>query len=126
MAATNALARSIGEAAGTVARRLIDSPGSPLDAASPGRAQAELERAVAREVAPLVEHATNTEPWYLSRVTWGAVVAGVSPLLGLVLGAAPTLEEQSRLAEIGAAAGTILGAGLALYGRWLARRPIGT
>ena len=78
-----------------------------------------------QEVADAVAHATNGEPWYRSRVTWGALVAGgasVAGAFGLTLGQ----EDREVLAGGLAAAGGLVGAALTLYGRWKARRPLGT
>ncbi len=78
-----------------------------------------------QEVADAVAHATNGEPWYRSRVTWGALVAGGASLagaFGLTLGQ----EDREVLAGGLAAAGGLVGAALTLYGRWKARRPLGT
>ena len=84
--------------------------------------------AVAREAAaavePAVRHATNGEPWYQSRVTWGAIVSLATPLLAL---AGWELAADDREAVVSAivALGPAIGAGLTLYGRWVASRPIG-
>lgn len=75
-------------------------------------------------IGPLLAHATNAEPWYRSRVTWGAIVAGIAPLAGL-FGTALSPDQQDGAVQALVAAGTLAGAGLALWGRWRARRPIG-
>jgi hypothetical protein len=78
-----------------------------------------------QDVADHVAHATNAEPWYQSRVTWGAIVAGaasVASALGLTLGP----EERDLAVGVLASAGGLFGAVLTLYGRWIARRPLGT
>lgn len=86
-----------------------------------------ITRAIVEEMAadPAVIHAANAEPWYASRVTWGAIIAALAPLLGLVLGHAVSAEDQASLGEIAVAIGTLVGAGLTLYGRWRARAPLG-
>ncbi|PPE80588.1 hypothetical protein C3941_08570 [Kaistia algarum] len=73
-----------------------------------------------------MRHVTNAEPWYASRVTWGAIIAALAPILGLVLGRTVSVADQASIVEIGTAAGTLAGAGLALYGRWVAKTPIGS
>lgn len=87
-----------------------------------------ISAAIAAEAArdPVVQHAANAEPWYTSRVTWGAIIAALSPLIGLLLGRTVTAADQLAIVEFGTAAGSLVGAGMALYGRWLARAPIGT
>lgn len=84
--------------------------------------------AVAREAAaavePVVAHATNAEPWYASRVTWGAIVSLLTPVLAL---AGWSLDEADRDAVVTTilAVGPAIGAVVTLYGRWAATRPIG-
>jgi hypothetical protein len=67
---------------------------------------------------------SNAEPWYLSRVTWGALVTLATPLLAW---AGWTLEPDDREAIVTAAllVGPALGGCLTLYGRWAAQAPIG-
>ncbi|BCP52841.1 hypothetical protein K32_14580 [Kaistia sp. 32K] len=85
-----------------------------------------ITRAIVEEIAadPAVRHATNAEPWYASRVTWGAIIAAAAPIVGLILGHSLTAEDQASLGEIAVALATLTGAGLALYGRWRARTPL--
>jgi hypothetical protein len=87
-----------------------------------------ISAAVAAEAAqdPALRHVTNAEPWYASRVTWGAIIAALAPILGLALGRTVSVADQASIVEIGSAAGTLAGAGLALYGRWVAKTPIGS
>jgi hypothetical protein len=76
-----------------------------------------------QDVAAEVEHLTNQEPWFRSRVTWGALmslVAAIGSGFGLALGPA----EVEAAVTVLAAGGTMIGAFVALYGRWLAKRPI--
>ena len=76
-----------------------------------------------RDVAAEVEHLTNQEPWYRSRVTWGALMSLVAAMgsgFGLVLGPA----EVEAAVTVLAAGGTMIGALVTLYGRWIAKRPI--
>ncbi|WEK48511.1 MAG: hypothetical protein P0Y66_11780 [Candidatus Kaistia colombiensis] len=82
-----------------------------------------LSKAIVEEIVadPAVIHAANAEPWYVSRVTWGAIIAALAPILGLVLGHAISAEDQASLGQIAVAIGTLVGAGLTLYGRWRAR-----
>ena len=84
---------------------------------------------VAEKVAPAVlaspelQHAMNSEPWIQSRVTIGAIVALAAGGYGLGLdfadGTLPTVDAfVSQL-------GTIVGAAMVLYGRWVATKPLG-
>lgn len=87
-----------------------------------------VAESVANELAPRLEHLTNAEPWYQSRVTWGALLSAVgatSALLGY-----PIAEEmQSRILEVitlwTAFGGLVSGPVLTLWGRWAAKKPIG-
>lgn len=80
--------------------------------------------AIVRAVMPLAEHAANAEPWYQSRVTWGAFVSIAIPILG-ALGVSADLLDADQLTAILTAAGAAVGGILTLWGRWKAKRPIG-
>lgn len=71
-----------------------------------------------------VQHATNNEPAWRSRVTIGAVVAGLAGVLG-AFGVVLAPEDQELIAAGLTALGTVAGAITTLYGRWKARKPIG-
>ncbi len=79
---------------------------------------------VVKEVKPVVDHLTNNEPWYRSRVTWGAIGAIVLPLLG-VFGVTTDVIDNDTFVALGLATGTVISGFLTLYGRWKATRPIG-
>lgn len=81
--------------------------------------------AVTQAVTPLVEHATNNEPWYQSRVTWGALAAIALPLMG-VFGVGADIITAEELTLWGMAAGSAFGGVVTLWGRWKAKRPIGS
>ncbi len=81
-----------------------------------------VRQEVAKEVKPVIEHLTNNEPWYRSRVTWGAIFA----ILGGIatIGTAAANGETSM--EVYTTAGmSILGGIGSLWGRWKARKPLG-
>ena len=83
----------------------------------------EITAAVAKEVNSIVVNATNNEPWYQSRVTIGAFITLIGATYALVLdftdGTIPNVDALT------AQLGTIAGAVTVLYGRWVARKPIG-
>lgn len=84
----------------------------------------EVAAAAAEAVAPMMVNKANAEPWYQSRVTWGAIGSistGVLALLGIVL----TPEDVALIVTIGTSAGAVLGGLVTLYGRWKAKKPIG-
>lgn len=76
----------------------------------------------AKELAPVLVNLTNNEPWYQSRVTWGAVAAilsGLGTAAGLV--SAGDWSPELWLAALGSVGGGIG----TLYGRWVAKKPLG-
>lgn len=80
--------------------------------------------ALQKEVNAVVDHATNNEPWYLSRVTIGAIVSIAMPILGLV-GITADIISPDELTGYILAGGVIVGGATTLWGRWVARKPIG-
>lgn len=88
-------------------------------------AQAVKQR-VAESVAadPGVRHVTNTEPWYQSRVTIGALISMLAMTLAAA-GVTIAAEERELLVAIGLGLGGLVGPLTTLYGRWRARAPIG-
>ena len=80
---------------------------------------------VANNVLPVVEHLTNNEPWYQSRVTWGAIGSIALPLLGLV-GVTSDVIDADEFIALGLTLGAAASGLFTLYGRWKARKPIGS
>lgn len=118
------------DAAGRLAQALLPAvaeaagrSGAPLSQQQLPALAGSLAGAIASD--PALAHAVNGEPWYRSRVTWGALVAAVAPLIGLLVGHELRPDERSMLVDLATAGGTMAGAALALYGRWAARVPIG-
>ena len=64
-----------------------------------GLADAKAADLVTREVAAVVVNQTNQEPWYQSRVTWGAIIAVAGGLTGLA-GYTLDAEDQAALASV--------------------------
>jgi hypothetical protein len=91
------------------------------------RAVAEqLTPAIMRQaVEPVLQHLANDEPWYRSRVTWGAIISTAIPILSAV-GIAVDWIDPDEAAALGVAIGTVIGGALTLYGRWKAKRPLGS
>lgn len=91
----------------------------------------DVEKEVVRQVQPIIDHLTNQEPWYQSRVTWGAILAGVAGLANLA-GYSFSIEDQQYWVDTTMQAVTLitgiaslLGGAYAWYGRWRAQKPIG-
>jgi len=101
--------------------------GAPTsEAAAIGQQAADIARVnpTVQNIAAQVVNATNNEPWYQSRVTWGALVAGAAGVAGL-FGVTIGDGERAVLVEGITAALSVVGAVTAIYGRWVARKPIG-
>ena len=73
-------ARSIAPAISAALKQIADSPSLSLTAADvPAAAEV-----VTRHILPALEHLSNGESWYRSRVTWGAVISAIAPVLPLL------------------------------------------
>jgi hypothetical protein len=77
------------------------------------------------ELEPTLMNLANQEPWYRSRVTIGAIISISVPILG-AFGIATDWIDLEQATTIGIAIGTAFGGMLTLYGRWKARKPIGS
>lgn len=111
----------------TVIKRSIQDPQVPIDShVPPSIAAREVADQVIEEVrrSPEVQHATNNEPWYQSRVTWGAIISGAAGFAG-AFGFAFSPEDVDVIVGAVTAAATIIGSAVTLYGRWKAKKPIG-
>lgn len=97
---------------------------SPATTATPADNHV-ISSSVNAAVAPLIVNATNSEPWYQSHVTIGAIVSIAIPLLSLV-GVKADIITPDQLTSIITAAGVVVGGVITLYGRWVAKRPLGS
>lgn len=79
---------------------------------------------VLTQIGPVVSHLSNSEPWYQSRVTLGSLLAAIAGVVGLFGYAFPE-ELQGKVIDTIITLGPIIGAGIALYGRWAAKKPLG-
>lgn len=105
--------------AARIADRLAQTPAVPVDS----RDKPVVQQQVAKELKPVLEHLTNSEPWFRSRVTWGAIFAilgGIASIGTMLANGVPLSFETygPPLGSIGGGIGT-------LWGRWAARKPIG-
>lgn len=113
----------------TDALKVIIASGVREVALNPGTALTTAEapavaKAIAAEVLPGVLHVTNNEPWYQSRVTWGAIISVGTGVLGAFGVATDWLDAEEAIA-LGIGLGSVVGGLVTLYGRWKARKPIG-
>ncbi|UHS60628.1 hypothetical protein HRR99_03380 [Agrobacterium vaccinii] len=106
-----------------IAQGVITGVNSPSTRATASDARTIID-AVERSTAPVVAHITNTEPWYQSRVTLGAILAAAAGLLG-VFGYAFPEDVQGKVVDLIVALAPVIGGILALHGRWVAKKPLG-
>ncbi|PZO78421.1 MAG: hypothetical protein DI629_12020 [Mesorhizobium amorphae] len=108
----------------TIDKHLAAAPVDMMDAS-------DIKAEVTREVAAVVVNQTNQEPWYQSRVTWGAIFAvggGIAGIAGYSLTPEDQLTLVNQTVEVVKATGAIVaavGGALAWYGRWRAKKPLG-
>jgi hypothetical protein len=110
---------------GHVFDRVLDTVSRPSVPVTSG-AEREVAKAVANEIAPVIVNATNSEPWYQSRILRGLIVAGAGYLgtkIGLVIGEGDVTVIINAVAAIVEAAGIIYAA----YGRIVgaSKKPLG-
>lgn len=95
------------------------------------KAAQEAAKPVVAEAQAKIDHLTNQEPWYRSRVTLGALAAmaaGVAGLAGFSFSAedqAFAVDTAVKAIELGSAAMALIGGAVAWYGRWRAKKPLG-
>ena len=91
-----------------------------------------ISQEVAKRITPLVLHATSNEPWYQSRVTLGAiaaVIAGVASFAGYSFDAEDQkfwVDNVSQFIQLATGVVALGGGVLAWYGRWRAKKPLGS
>lgn len=91
-----------------------------------------ISHEVIKRITPIVLHATSNEPWYQSRVTLGAiaaVIAGLASFAGYSFDAEDQkfwVENASQLIQLVSGVVALGGGVLAWYGRWRARKPLGS
>lgn len=87
---------------------------------------------VIKRITPIVLHATSNEAWYQSRVTLGAiaaVIAGLASFAGYTFDAEDQkfwVENASQMIQLVSGVVALGGGVLAWYGRWRARKPLGS
>lgn len=84
----------------------------------------QIAERVAQQVAPIIVNQTNQEPWFRSRVIWGSIVAilgGVLQLYGYSFNA----DDQAMAVDLIGQGITFAGTLFALYGRLVAKKPLG-
>jgi hypothetical protein len=119
----NLIGNIIGQIASGVSSSLANSPIVPeINAHNRPQVATVVRQELAKELAPTLEHLTNNEPWYRSRVTIGAVLsaaAAVAAIFGVSF-------DVPMMTEVVMAVGVLIGSAITLWGRWVATKPIGT
>ena len=96
-------------------------------------AQPSAARPIAAEVikaiVPILVHLSSNEKWWQSRVTLGALAAAVAGILSL-FGFVYTSDDQKLWVEVVFQLAPVIlslgGGALAWYGRWKAKKPLGS
>lgn len=118
------IAKVVKDALGTEAKKSTNDI-KPSDAEKIAPAvSAKVEAAVNKEVAAVVEHATNSEPWYRSRVLIGLFISLLLKGAAALGWATDTIDPDSVTTAV-LALGSAVGDLLALYGRTVATKAIG-
>lgn len=127
------MARSLAQIlAETIFARTLDvitRPDIPIQNSYAERVASEITK----EVAPVLQNATNSEPWYRSRIYIGLIAAGLGAIaqhFGVQISGADIELVTNSVPEVMQAAGTLAeAAGLlyALYGRFVGafKKPLG-
>lgn len=103
--------------------RLVKDPYIPVSPVDETITKPEIEKVVTEELKPVIEHLTNNEPWYKSRVMWGSIlgIAGGLVTIGTHLANGIPIDT----ANYGPPAASIVGGVGAILGRFFAKKPIG-
>jgi hypothetical protein len=112
---------------------LVQSPHVPINQSNAHDAAPVVRKvvreAVEDEMIPRLEHVTNQEPWYQSRVTWGSIIsiaAGVLGIFGLAQwDEADQADKVEQIMALVPVVAPILGGVISLIGRWFSTKPIG-
>lgn len=115
---TDQLANALKPAIASAVTRALDTAPDPvaLDAR-------DVVAQTAQAAAATVVNQTNNEPWYQSRVTWGAIIGGLVAIGG-IWGYVLPPEKQSAIVEALVAIGSVIAPLLTYYGRWVATKPL--
>jgi hypothetical protein len=84
----------------------------------------QIAERVAQQVAPVIVNQANQEPWYQSRVILGSIVAILGGVLQLY-GYSFSAEDQAMVVDVIGQGITFAGTLFALYGRLVAKKPLG-
>ncbi len=131
------MAKTLAEAlGGMIFNRVLDTllkPDVPVENSKAEKVAAEITREIRAEIKPVVENATNAEPWYRSRIYIGLIAAGLGAIaqqFGVQVSGEDIQLVTNSIPEIVQAIGTLAEIGgllYAAYGRWVGSRkaPLG-
>ena len=105
---------------GRVLKEVLSRNDVPVD----NRHVEQVATIAASELGPMLAHQNNSEPWYQSRVTLGSLLSigvGIAGLFGIVIDA----DTSQQILVTVTALGTVIGGAVALWGRWVAKKPLG-
>ncbi|NNM75078.1 hypothetical protein [Enterovirga aerilata] len=119
---SNTIAAAVSDAVKGAVKDAIQDPTVPVASELPSVAAARIAEAVTPEVKAVVAHATNNEPWHQSRVALGSIGTIVSSGFGLYALWASGVTNGELYAPLITA---MIGAAIALYGRFVATKPLG-
>jgi hypothetical protein len=117
---TSILGKTIDKVVDRAIDRVVSRPDVPVERPS----ATAIKEAIIEEASemPEIKHLTNTEPWYQSRVTLGALGTVVGSLWGCYL---IYLESGLNITLMWPLLTTAGGAAVTLWGRWVAKKPLG-
>jgi hypothetical protein len=125
---TSFVARAAAQEAVDAVRKTAASSLNHLSPDAVEGASGQLREEIAEAVHPVIAHATNNEPWYQSRVTLGSIAVLVAMAAG-GLGYSIEPETQGKvidaIIQVAPLVVAALGGAFSLYGRWVAKKPIG-
>lgn len=122
---TSQQAKVIMQSQKTVSDAVYAAASDPSNSLTNAQA-AEVIPQISAQITPVLVHATNTEPWYQSRVTVGNYVALASAVIGPLIGKTVDPDDQALITGIITGIGVAAGAAFSLYGRWKAKKPLGS
>jgi hypothetical protein len=114
------------QVAATIAEAVNETAKAPNNNLTPYDAKPVADSLIDK-LGPLILNATNNEPWWASRVIWGALLAAAGtiaqPLTGYGLGIDEV--KTKEIVDALATGGQVVGLALVIIGRLTTRKPIG-
>lgn len=122
MVETSIAAEAAAEAAVEAVKATAESPKNDLSPVAVANSAVELEANVAKAMQPVIEHITNNEVWYQSRVMLGSIAAIGGGLSGFYFAWQSGVRDWEILSPF---VGSVIGGAFSIYGRFIARKPLG-